>query len=53
MPSVAAVAAKGPVEELLVGYREYLALERGLAGSTIVKYSRTGSCVPRAAAGGA
>ena len=41
VPSVAAVAAEGPVEELLVGYREYLALERGLAGSTIVEYERT------------
>jgi integrase/recombinase XerD len=41
VPSAAGVAAEGPVEELLVGYREYLALERGLAGSTIVEYERT------------
>jgi len=39
-PPPASVVA-GPVEELLVGYRVYLALERGLAGSTIVEYQRT------------
>jgi site-specific recombinase XerD len=36
----ASVVVEGPVEELLERYRGYLALERGLAGSTIVEYAR-------------
>ena len=41
VPSVSAVmVAEGPLEELLAGYRRYLARERGLAESTICRYER-------------
>jgi integrase/recombinase XerD len=40
VPPVVAVVAEGPLEELLEGYRSYLVLERGLAGSTIAEYER-------------
>ncbi|MCA1699633.1 MAG: site-specific integrase [Actinobacteria bacterium] len=40
VPSPAAVVAEGPLEQLLVGYRGYLVLERGLAQSTIAEYER-------------
>lgn len=39
-PAPAAVVAEGALEELLEGYRVYLMLERGLAGSTIAEYER-------------
>jgi integrase/recombinase XerD len=38
VPPPVPVAADGPVEVLLEGYREYLLVERGLARSTIVRY---------------
>lgn len=41
VPTVSAVmVAEGPLEELLAGYRRYLARERGLAESTICRYER-------------
>jgi hypothetical protein len=46
--------AEGPLEELLGGYRRYLACERGLALGTIVKYERVARLflVDRQRAGG-
>ena len=38
VPPPVPVAADGPVEVLLGGYREYLLVERGLAPSTVVRY---------------
>jgi site-specific recombinase XerD len=40
VPAVVAAVAEGPIEELLAGYRRYLACERGLAEGTIGDYER-------------
>jgi len=40
VPAVVPSVPEGPIEELLVGYRRYLACERGLAEGTLGDYER-------------